>query len=123
VRFEGGATAVVEIADSRPEQTRGLMGRRKLGADDGMLFRFTAPQRIGFWMKNTLIPLSIAYMKSTGGGFEIVSIREMTPCTADPCPIYPPGAAYDAALEMNAGWFDRHSLEVGDSATEAPSSG
>jgi hypothetical protein len=121
VRFEGGTTAVVEIADSREEQLRGLMGRRELGADDGMLFVFPKQQFTGFWMKNTLIPLSIAYMKRTGerpGPMEVVAIKEMTPCEADPCPPYPPGAGYDMALEMNAGWFERHGIEPGDVATE-----
>jgi uncharacterized membrane protein (UPF0127 family) len=118
VVFTGGATAAVEIADSREEQLRGLMGRTKLGSDEGMLFRFGAPQRIGFWMKDTLIPLSIAYMKRTDGHFEVVAIREMTPCKADPCTIYTPGADYDAALEMNEGWFHGHGIDVGDTADE-----
>jgi uncharacterized membrane protein (UPF0127 family) len=121
VRFDDGPTAAVEIADSREERIFGLMGRRELGPDDGMLFVFEAAQSTGFWMKNTLIPLSIAYMKRTGerpGPVRIVAIKEMTPCEADPCPSYRPGTAYDMALEMNAGWFGRHGLDVGDIATE-----
>ena len=118
VVFEGGATATVELADSREEQLRGLMGRRELGADDGMLFVFPKAQHTGFWMKNTLIPLAIAYMKRSGDGMEVVAIEEMVPCRADPCPPYPPGAAYDRALEMNAGWFDAHGIEVGDTARQ-----
>jgi uncharacterized membrane protein (UPF0127 family) len=118
VRFVDGPTAVVEVADSREEQIRGLMGRRELGADEGMLFVFPRAQRTGFWMKNTLIPLSIAYMDRTRDGLEVVAIKEMTPCRAVPCPTYPPGASYEAALEMNAGWFERHGIEVGARAHE-----
>lgn len=108
----GASVVRVEIADEPAEREKGLMHRERLGEDRGMLFLFPAPQRSGFWMKNTLIPLSIAYMiRESGtpasGTYRVVDILDMEPCRADPCPVYTPSADYDAALEVNLGWFDR----------------
>jgi uncharacterized membrane protein (UPF0127 family) len=117
VSFEG-ARAEVEVADDYYERRRGLMFREELAPDAGMLFVFQARSQGGFWMKNTLIPLQIAYMEAVGGDrVEIVDIVDMTPCRADPCRLYKPAAPYDTALEMNAGWFDDHGLEVGAEGT------
>jgi uncharacterized membrane protein (UPF0127 family) len=62
-------------------------------------------------MKDTLIPLSIAFWGDDG---TVLAILEMDPCTANPCPTYAPGMAYMYALEMNAGWFHEHRVEIGD---------
>lgn len=106
-----------ELADDPAERTRGLMFRRELGRNAGMLFLFEAPSTGGFWMKNTKIPLSIAYMRSTGtDSYEVLQILNMKPCRADPCPSYPPIQAYDAALEVNRGWYDDHRVRPGDTA-------
>lgn len=107
----------VEVADSLTEQRTGLMHRTSLGEDAGMLFVFEADRTGGFWMKNTLIPLQIAYMAVSGSGYEVVTIRDMEPCRADPCPSYAPSAPYRVALEVNAGWFDSHGVKEGDRAT------
>lgn len=94
------------------------MFRRQLGRNAGMLFVFEAPSTGGFWMKNTTIPLSIAYLRSTGtDSYEVLEILDMVPCRADPCPSYPPKEAYDAALEVNRGWYADHGVRVGDTAT------
>ena len=106
-------TGRIEVADTDAERARGLMERTELGADEGMLFRFDEPSTGSFWMKDTLLPLSIAFWGEDG---TIHTILEMTPCEAEPCPTYPASAPYTAALEMRAGWFRDHGVEVGDRA-------
>ncbi len=103
----------IEIADSREERACGLMDRTELGRDDGMLFVYEEPSTGTFWMKDTLIPLSIAFWGDDG---RIHTISEMEPCEEDPCATYPADEPYTYALEMNAGWFDRNGIEVGDRA-------
>ena len=76
-----------------------------------MLFVFEGPTESGFWMMNTLIPLSIAFIAEDG---EILRILEMEPCEEDPCPTYDPGVTYHQALEVNAGAFDRWGVREGD---------
>jgi uncharacterized membrane protein (UPF0127 family) len=75
-----------------------------------MIFRFPGPTQGAFWMKDTLIPLSIAYYDAEG---TVVAVLDMEPCTADPCPTYPPGTSYTGALEVNQGFFDDVGLEEG----------
>ncbi len=101
----------VEIARTRAERQRGLMYRRSLAPKAGMVFAYPADTRGGFWMKNTLIPLDIAYYDRRG---RIVRTLTMTPCRRDPCRVYDPGVAYRAALEVNAGSFRRWKVRVGD---------
>ena len=109
---------IAEIADEHPERLLGLMNRRSLDRDAGMLFVFPAKSSGGFWMKNTLIPLSIAYMGRTDDdAFEVLAILDMEPCTEPSCPSYPPGETYDAALEVNQGWFADAGVRAGDVAT------
>jgi uncharacterized protein len=101
----------VEIA-SRPEQWQlGLMHRTRLPARAGMVFLFPRPTRGGFWMKNTRIPLSIAFFDGRG---RILRILDMRPCVADPCRVYEPGVAYRGALEVNRGAFARLGVRRGD---------
>ena len=101
----------VEVADNETEVEQGLMFRESLPDDAGMIFLFDRPQTRGFWMKNTLIPLSIAYLDGTG---EIVRILDMQPCRADPCEKYEPGVPYRGALEVNLGAFRRWGVNAGD---------
>jgi uncharacterized protein len=108
---EGPVELDVELADTDPERATGLMGREQIGPHDGMAFVFGAPTEGTFWMKNTLIPLSIAFWDETG---RIVRILDMEPCEADPCPTYGPGEPYVAALEVEQGAFEDHGVEVGD---------
>jgi uncharacterized protein len=90
----------VEIAADPPSRQTGLMHRTELAADAGMLFLFPDDRTGGFWMKNTLIPLDIAFLSAEG---EVVEVLQMEPCEADPCPSYSPDGAYRSALEVNAG--------------------
>lgn len=104
-------TLRVEIAETDEDRQRGLMGRTELEDDAGMVFLFEGPTESGFWMKDTLIPLSIAFW---GEDERIAAIMEMEPCREDPCPVYRPGVTYIAAVEANGGFFDEAGVEVGD---------
>jgi len=90
----------VAVATTPRQRSQGLMGVTDLGGLDGMLFVFQTESTGGFWMKDTLIPLDIAFFDSDG-----VLVDEMTmePCTADPCPSYRPGGSYRYAVEAPAG--------------------
>jgi uncharacterized membrane protein (UPF0127 family) len=104
----------VEIADSDEERRVGLMNRESLSEDAGMIFLFPRDTRGGFWMKDTLVPLSIAFVDRGG---EILRILDMEPCRADPCRVYDPGVAFRSALEVNRGAFERWGVEEGDRLT------
>src|SRR3954467_4204541 len=97
----------VEIADNDAERARGLMERTALAENAGMLFVFDREKRLSFWMKNTLIPLSVAYIASDG---RIVDIQDMQPHDETPHPSAGP-ARY--ALEVNQGFFGDHGIGVG----------
>ena len=101
----------VEVADTQEEREVGLMNRESLPAGAGMIFLFDEDNVGGFWMKDTLIPLSIAFADADG---TILSILDMDPCEADPCEIYDPGVPYRSALEVNQGAFDDWGVRVGD---------
>jgi uncharacterized membrane protein (UPF0127 family) len=102
----------VEIANGLDEQTRGLMYRTALAEDRGMLFVYTDEEARSFWMKNTLIPLSIAYIDSEG---RIVDIQDMKPLDEDP-PHYVSAEPARYALEVNQGFFEERGVKVGDKA-------
>jgi uncharacterized protein len=108
---EGDVTLHVEVADTRAERERGLMGRRELADDAGMVFVFPTDSTSAFWMKDTLIALSIAFYDESG---RIVRILDMEPCRRDPCALYDPEASYRGALEVNRGAFDRWGVREGD---------
>ena len=101
----------MEIAETDAARQRGLMGRTSLARDAGMAFLFDAPVEAGFYMKDTLIPLSIAFW---GQDSAIVAILDMEPCRADPCPDYFAGRAFVGAAEANQGFFAEHGIGVGD---------
>ena len=100
----------VEIADEEAERRRGLMERTELAENAGMLFIFDREQPLSFWMKNTLIPLSVAYMDEEG---RIVDIQDMQPLDETPHPSAEP-AMY--ALEVNQSFFDECGVKIGDKA-------
>jgi uncharacterized membrane protein (UPF0127 family) len=86
------------------------MGRTELGENRGMLFVFEEEQRLSFWMKDTHIPLSIAYIDSEG---RIVDIQDMKPLD-DELPDYTSSEPARYALEVNRGFFEERGVEVGD---------
>ena len=115
--IDTGADSVlidVEVAETSEQRQFGLMFRESLGARSGMVFLFFETSSGGFWMKNTLIPLSIAFFDGDG---IIRAILDMEPCTKDPCRLYHPRVSYSGALEVNQGAFDEWNVSVGDRIT------
>lgn len=102
----------VEIVDDDAERADGLMDRESLGEDRGMLFVFPSEEVRSFWMKDTLLPLSIAYIDSEG---RIIDIQDMKPFDDEP-PHYVSAEPAQYALEVNRGFFDERGVEVGDRA-------
>lgn len=101
----------VEIADSDPERTKGLMFRRSMAPDDGMLFDFQAEKPLYFWMKNTYIPLDMLFMAKDGTIIAIAA--NTTPLSEEPVG---PGAPSLAVLELNAGRAAELGIHPGDKA-------
>ena len=97
----------VEIADTDTQRNKGLMFRDRLDENAGMLFLFPESRQLGFWMKNTVIPLSIAFISRDG---VITNIESMTP--GDLNSKFSNGDAM-CALEMNSGWFRRNNILPG----------
>lgn len=107
-------TVRVEIARTQAQLERGLMGRKTLARNAGMAFLFGTETRTRFWMKNTSIPLSIAFWNRQR---RILRILDMAPCAADPCRRYDPGVAFTGALEVNRGMFRRWGVRPGAHVT------
>ena len=108
-----GETWTVAMADTPALRAQGLMGVTDLGGRDGMLFVFAEDVSGGFWMKDPLIPLDIAFFDADG---VLVDLLTMVPCESDPCPIYTPAGAYRYAIETDVGrWeaIDQPGLVVG----------
>ena len=96
-----------EVAQTAEQQATGMMFRREMGANEGMLFANDAPSPRCFWMRNTLVPLSIAFLADDGS---VVNIADMEPqseklhCSAQPVRF---------ALEVNKGWFAKRGIKAG----------
>jgi len=103
-----GQRLIVEVAATPDSRTCGLSNRKSLPQHRGMLFIYPMPQPLVFWMKDTVIPLSIAFIDKTG---VIVSIQKMTPLQTEVRYRTPKPAPY--ALEVNQGWFDAQKIRVG----------
>jgi len=109
----GTKIITVEVADSGDERSHGLMFIEKLAVDEGMLFVFDIEEPLSFWMKNTLIPLSIAYTNSKK---EIVDIQEMVrekSLLIQSPKTYPSKSPARYAIEMNKGWFTKNKIKTG----------
>jgi uncharacterized membrane protein (UPF0127 family) len=105
------AAVSVEIAATFVQREVGLMNRQQLPEDAGMLFLFPKDVQYGFWMKNTYVPLDIAYISETG---EVVQIFAAKPLDET---VLVPDRQYRYVLEVNQGWFQRHALGVGAKVT------
>lgn len=103
-----GHPLVAEAATTTATRTVGLMYRFSLKPDHGMLFAFEAPQPLAFWMKNTFVPLSIAFIGVDG---RILNIEDMAPQTET---THPSKGLALHALEMKKGWFAQHAIVAGD---------
>ena len=104
----------VELAIEEPQRLQGLMFRKSMGKEDGMLFIFDEPGYHSIWMKNTLIPLSVAFMDKDG---VILNILDMEPQTLDSHMAAGP-AVY--AIETNRGWYADKKVKAGDKVTGLP---
>ena len=105
---------LAEIARTAAEQETGLMFRHSLADGEGMLFVFERDKMLSFWMKNTLVPLSIAYISYNG---RIMEIHDMKP--QDLTPIRSSRSAR-YALEVPQGWFERAGIKTGDTLVLSP---
>ncbi|MDP2874036.1 MAG: DUF192 domain-containing protein [bacterium] len=103
----GDKSLSVEVAETSESRARGLMNRASLPWDEGMLFVFDQEQALAFWMKNTLIPLDIAFADAAGVIFQIA---QMEPQTLTP---HPSSRLAKYALEVNRGWFAKNGLKAG----------
>jgi uncharacterized membrane protein (UPF0127 family) len=104
----GNSSLFAEVADNPQTSANGLMFRNSLPDDHGMLFVFEKPKTASFWMKNTKIPLSIAYIDSAG---RILQIESMKPL--DETPVASTSSEVAFALEVNEGWFTRNGVSAG----------
>ena len=98
-----------EVADNAAAREQGLMFREKMAQNEGMLFVFPAPASVCMWMKDTLLPLSVAFMDAQG---KIVNIEDMKPQTLDS---HCSNKMVRYALEMNLGWFKQKGIKPGSS--------
>lgn len=110
-----GKTLTAEVADTEKERETGLMFRKSLPDGSGMLFVFDAPQHVDFWMKNTLIPLSVAYVNPAG---MIMEIHDMQAKDEHPVPSQFDSIAY--ALEVPLGWFTNNGIMAGTTISGLP---
>ncbi len=94
----GNECILAEVADDAAERASGLMFREELGFEDGMLFIFPEEEKHGFWMKNTLVPLTIVWVDSR---MEVVHIENAVPCSEEPCPLYTPESNSLYVIELN----------------------
>lgn len=104
----------VEYADTGQERALGLMYRRELCVDCGMLFKFDYARIGSIWMKNTFVALDLAYIDPTGKIVDILQLQphDLTPVKSSEMVLY--------ALEMNQGWFAKQDIRVGDTVTLLP---
>ena len=101
-------TLLVEVADTAEERAQGLMNRESLDEDAGMLFVWPEDTASGFWMKDTTIPLSVAFITEAGS---VIDIQDMEPLSEER---HTPDQPYRYAVEANQGWFDDNGVEIGD---------
>jgi uncharacterized membrane protein (UPF0127 family) len=104
-----GYTLTVELATTPAARNCGLSNRFKLPKNRGMLFIFPNLSNRTFWMKDTYIPLSVAFLDDSG---QIINLQNMTPMQTEKSYYSSQPAKY--ALEVNQGWFDTHEIEIGD---------
>jgi uncharacterized membrane protein (UPF0127 family) len=114
MRFDtasGHSSLLAEIADTDESRRQGLSGRPTLAADHGMAFLFGGTSTDWFWMKDTEIPLSIAFWGEDG---RIQQTFDMDPCTSNSCHLYQPSEPYVGAVEAPQGFFREHGIRIGD---------
>jgi uncharacterized protein len=105
----GKTSLRVEVADTLAKQERGLMFRQSMPENEGMLFVYKEPQEMSFWMRNTFIPLDIAFVGADG---IILNVHQAKPL--DESILYRSAGAAKYVIETNQGWFARHGILPGD---------
>lgn len=114
----GGQEIFLEVAETREQQALGLMYRPALPADRGMLFPFSPPRPVNFWMMNVPVPLDMVFVYQ--GKIQAIA-DSAPPCTAEPCPTYGPGRQIvDYVIELRAGRAAELGLSEGDTVTITP---
>jgi uncharacterized protein len=103
-----------EVAVTEPQRQQGLMFREKLATNAGMVFLFGEPAQVCMWMKNTLIPLAVAFIDERG---KILNIEEMQPETLNS---HCAAGRVAYALEMNKGWFAQKNIKAGTTIAGLP---
>lgn len=119
VDIGGKAKVTLEVADTEPKITRGLMYRTSLAPDAGMVFLFRPPREVNFWMYHTLIPLDMLFVKD---GKIVKLVADVPPCKSEnpsDCATYPGGRGVDASevIELAAGYAKQHGIKEGDTVT------
>ena len=110
----GSARLSAHVADSPSERETGLMHVNTMSPDEGMVFAYPAPAPRFYWMKDTVLPLDIAFVGDNG---RIVKLAQMAPGDTT---LTPSGAPATWAVEANLGWFEAHSVNVGDEVAGLP---
>ena len=103
----GDQVLMVEVASTREQRYNGLSFRTKLGINQGMLFVYSEPRQLTFTMRNTLLPLSIAYIDAN------LVIHEILDMDVGPGQLFPSSGVVKYALEVNQGWFEQHGITAG----------
>ena len=106
--YVGTETVSAELAMNPVQIATGMMFRTEMGENEGMLFVFSKPHRPAFYMKNTKIPLNVAYLDSDGTILELLELKAL-----DETPVEAKTERVQFVLEMNTGWFQRHNVTVG----------
>ncbi len=118
----GSQTLFIDIATTTPDMELGLSNRASMGTNQGMLFKFSSPERPGFWMKDMEFALDFLWINNG----KIIAINANAPAavkTADGkfddnnLKVYTPPSAIDAVLEVNAGWAEKNRVAVGDAVS------
>lgn len=105
----------VEVVSTPAALQKGLMYRKKLPENQGMLFIFSQPDFHAFWMKNTYVPLAIAFISSDG---QIMQIDSMAPL--DTLNLHISRSPVKYTIEVNQNWFERHKIRTGNRVRELP---
>jgi len=107
-----GHPILVEVAKTNEERSYGLMFKKQMDANKGMLFIFEDERILSFWMKNTLIPLSVGFFNKSK---RLVDIQDMKvePLGTNHYPAYPSSGPAKYALEVNQGWFKKNNISPG----------
>lgn len=113
--FKNKTKLTVEVAVSNAERSHGLMYRKSMPKDQGMLFIFPEEQLMSFWMKNTYIPLSIGFFDKDKKLFEILDMNVVSgPVNDSQLENYVSSRAGKYALEVNQGWFSKNKIKPGE---------